>query len=177
MQHTSNPSAASWQPSVEDEVGVLTPYWILVDDELLLRFDHGPIPNGSHHGASTSRRHLPPEYEERATTERLGVADDPGGLFGLTIVRWYPNVQWFDRASFAIAERIRTRMGDRAPRRNPSVLPCRQRAECHATRSGFKHVTVGDPTSARAAQVLDGEAALEPAVAAIVMRRERGTAV
>ncbi|SQD97342.1 LigA protein (fragment) [Parafrankia sp. Ea1.12] len=67
-------------------------------------------------------------------------------------MRWYPTVQWFDGAGFAdllrttsiyrkldhdvreplldaIAERIRTRMGDRAPRRYLSVPRVGQRAE------------------------------------------------
>ena len=72
--------------------------------------------------------------------------------FGPTIVRWYPTVQWFDGEGFAdllrstslyrrlgrdireplldaVAERIRTRMGDRAARRYLSVLRVGQRAE------------------------------------------------
>ena len=76
---------------------------------------------------------------------------DPGGLFGPTIVRWYPTVQWFNGDRFtdllrstsiyrrldpdvreplldAVAERIRTRMGDRAPRRYLSVLRVGQRS-------------------------------------------------
>jgi hypothetical protein len=67
-------------------------------------------------------------------------------------VRWYPTVQWFDGAGFAdllrtnsiyrkltpdvreslldaIAERVRTRMGDRAPRRYLSVLHVLRRTE------------------------------------------------
>jgi SAM-dependent methyltransferase len=75
----------------------------------------------------------------------------PGGWFGPTIVRWYPAVQWFDGAGFAdllrslsmyrrlpgdvreplldaIAERIRTRLGDRVSRRYLSVLRVGQRA-------------------------------------------------
>jgi SAM-dependent methyltransferase len=78
------------------------------------------------------------------------VAEDPGDLFGPPIVRWYPTVQWFDGAGFAdhlrstslyrklepavreplldaIAERIRTRMGDRAPRRYLTVMSLAQR--------------------------------------------------
>ena len=74
-----------------------------------------------------------------------GLVSDPCGLFGPTIVRWYRAVQWFDGDGFAdllrstslycgldndvreplldaIAERIRTRMGDRASRRYLSVL-------------------------------------------------------
>jgi hypothetical protein len=68
-----------------------------------------------------------------------GPVEDPGSLFGPTTVRWYPAVQWFDGNGFAdllrstslyrrldshvreplldaIAERIRTQMGDRAGR-------------------------------------------------------------
>jgi hypothetical protein len=67
-------------------------------------------------------------------------------------VRWYPTVQWLDGEGFAdllrstslyrrldhqvreplleaIAERIRTRMGDRAPRRYLSVLRAGQRVD------------------------------------------------
>jgi SAM-dependent methyltransferase len=89
--------------------------------------------------------HPPLEDDVRATNEGWGQVEDPGGLFGPTIVRWYPTVQWFDGAGFAdllrstsiyrrldpgvreplldaIADRIRTRMGDRAPRRYLSVL-------------------------------------------------------
>jgi SAM-dependent methyltransferase len=96
---------------------------------------------------------IPPfEDEVRATDQGWGVVDDPGGLFGATSVRWYPTVQWFDGDGFAdllrttsiyrklqsdirepllnaIAERIRTRMGDRASRCYLSVLRCAQRAE------------------------------------------------
>jgi hypothetical protein len=82
----------------------------------------------------------------------LGPVEDPAGLFGPTIVRWYPTVQWFDGDGFAdllrstslyrkldpdvreslldaIAERIRTRMNDRISRRYLSVLHVRQCAE------------------------------------------------
>lgn len=96
--------------------------------------------------------HPPAEDEVRATDEGWGLVEDPGGLFGATIVRWYPAVQWFDGDGFAdllrstspyrrldrqireslldaIAERIRTRMGDRAARRYLSVLRVGQRRE------------------------------------------------
>jgi hypothetical protein len=79
------------------------------------------------------------------TDEGWGLVKDPGNLFGPAIVRWYPAVQWFDEDGFAdllrstslyrrldgdvrdplldaIAERIRTQMGDRASRRYLSVL-------------------------------------------------------
>lgn len=92
----------------------------------------------------------PLEDEVRATGEGWGPPNDPGGLFGATIVRWYPMVQWFDGAGFAdhlrstslyrridpdvreplldaIADRIRTRMDDRAARRYLSVLRVGQR--------------------------------------------------
>ncbi len=94
----------------------------------------------------------PREDEVRSTDEGWGLVDDPGGLFGPTIVGWYPTVQWFDGDGFAdllrstslyraldhdvreplldaIAERIRTQMGDRAARRYLSVLRVGQRAD------------------------------------------------
>ncbi len=96
--------------------------------------------------------HPPLEEEVRRTGEGWGLASDPGGLFGPTITRWYTTVQRFDGAGFAdllrsqslyrkldadvreplldaIAERIRTRMDDRAVRRYLSVLRVGQRAE------------------------------------------------
>ncbi|MGA2010452.1 MAG: class I SAM-dependent methyltransferase [Solirubrobacteraceae bacterium] len=96
--------------------------------------------------------HPPLEDEVRVTDEGWGLVDDPGDLFGPTIVRWYPTVQWFDGDGFAdllrttsiyrrldgdvresllgaIAEHIRTRMGDRASRRYLSVLRVGQRRE------------------------------------------------
>ena len=95
--------------------------------------------------------HPPLEEDARATDKGWGLVEDPGGLFGPTIVRWYPAVQWLDGKGFAdllrstslyrrldpdvreplldaVAERIRTRMGDRAPRRYLSVLRIGQRA-------------------------------------------------
>lgn len=94
--------------------------------------------------------HPPTEDDVRTTNEGWGLVTDPGGLFGPTIVRWYPAVQWFNGDGFAdllrsmspyrrldrevreplldaIAERIRTRMGDRAPRRYLTVLRVGQR--------------------------------------------------
>jgi SAM-dependent methyltransferase len=96
--------------------------------------------------------HPPLEDEVQTTDEGWGLAEDPGSLFGPTIVRWYPAVQWFDGDGFAdllrstslyrrldshvrgplldaIAERIRTQMGDRASRRYLSVLRVGRRAE------------------------------------------------
>lgn len=96
--------------------------------------------------------HPPLEDDVRGTDEGWGLVDDPpGGLFGPTIVRWYPAVQWLDGDGFAdllrstslyrrldrdvrepllaaVAERIRTRMGDRVPRRYLSVLRAGRRA-------------------------------------------------
>ena len=95
--------------------------------------------------------HPPTEDEVRMTDTGWGLVEDPGGLFGPTIVRWYPVVQWFDGDGFAdllrstslyrrldrdvreplldaIAERIRTQMGDRAARRYLSVLRAGRRA-------------------------------------------------
>src|SRR5215468_5569764 len=45
--------------------------------------------------------HPPLEDDVRATDEGWGLVDDPGGLFGPTIVRWYPTVQWFNGDGFA----------------------------------------------------------------------------
>ncbi len=96
--------------------------------------------------------HPPLEEEVRMTGEGWGLVEDPGGLFGPTIVRWYPTVQWFDGAGFAdllrttslyrplgsdvreplldaIAERVRTQLGDRVARRYLSVLRVGPRAE------------------------------------------------
>jgi SAM-dependent methyltransferase len=95
--------------------------------------------------------HPPLEDEVHSTDDGWGLVEDPAGLFSPAIVRWYPTVQWFDATGFAdllrstslyrgldrdvreplldaIAERIRTRMGDRASRRYLSVLRARQRA-------------------------------------------------
>lgn len=96
--------------------------------------------------------HPPLEDEVRSTGEGWGPPNDRGDRFGATIVRWYPTVQWFDGHGFAdllrstslyrgldqdvreplleaIAERIRTRMGNRVPRRYLSVLRVGRRAE------------------------------------------------
>ncbi len=94
-----------------------------------------------------------PPFEDEVRQTDQGWGDhDPGGLFGPAIVRWYPSVQWFDGNGFAdllrttslyrrldgevrepllnaIAERIRTRMGDRVSRRYLSVLHVGPRAE------------------------------------------------
>jgi SAM-dependent methyltransferase len=93
----------------------------------------------------------PLEEEVRATDQGWGPPHGPSNLFGPTIVRWYPAVQWFDGEGFAdllrttsiyrklepeireplldaIADRIRTRMGDRACRRYLGVLRVGQRA-------------------------------------------------
>jgi SAM-dependent methyltransferase len=89
--------------------------------------------------------HPPLEDDVRMTDEGWGLVEDPGELFGPTIVRWYPTVQSFNGETFAdllrstsvyrkldpgvreplldaIGGRIRTRMGDQAVRRYLSVL-------------------------------------------------------
>jgi hypothetical protein len=94
--------------------------------------------------------HPPLEDEVRATNEGWGLVEDPGALFSPTKVRWYPTEQSLDGEGFAdllrttslyrsldpevreplleaIAERIRTRMGNRAIRRYLSVLRFGQR--------------------------------------------------
>ena len=95
--------------------------------------------------------HPPLEDEVRATGVGWGPPnEDAAGLFGPTIVRWCPTVQWLDGEGFAdllrsmslyrrldhdvreplleaIADRIRTRMDDWAARRYLSVLRVGQR--------------------------------------------------
>ena len=89
--------------------------------------------------------HPPTEEEVRQTDKGWGLVADPGSLFGPASVRWYPTVQWLDGTGFAdllrstslyrrldpavreplldaVAQRIRTQMGDRASRRYLSVL-------------------------------------------------------
>jgi hypothetical protein len=96
--------------------------------------------------------HPPLEDEVWTTNEGWGQVTDPGELFGPTTVRWYPMVQWFDGQGFAdllrttsiyrkldsdvreplleaLAERIRTEMGDRVPRRYLAVLRAGQRTQ------------------------------------------------
>ena len=95
----------------------------------------------------------PLEVEVRANTEGWGPPnEDRDGLFEPTVVRWYPLLQWFDGAGFAdllrsqslyrkldadvreplldaIADRIRSRLGDRAPRRYLSMLRAGRRRD------------------------------------------------
>jgi SAM-dependent methyltransferase len=94
--------------------------------------------------------HPPLEDDVRAADVGWGPVEDPGALFTRPVVRWYPTVQWFDGAGFAdllrstslyrrldpdvreplldaVAERIRTRMNDRAARRYLSALRVGQR--------------------------------------------------
>jgi SAM-dependent methyltransferase len=96
-------------------------------------------------------RHPPLEDEVRATSDGWGPPnDDRDGLFGPTVVRWYPTEQHFDGAGFAnllrtlsvyrqldaslreplldaIAQRIRTDLGDHATRHYLTVLRAGQR--------------------------------------------------
>ena len=95
----------------------------------------------------------PLEDEVRTTSHGWGPPnEDSDGLFGPTIVRWYPTVQHFDGAGFAdllrtlspyrrldpsvreplvdaIAQRIRTDLGDHATRRYLTVLRVGQRKD------------------------------------------------
>lgn len=95
--------------------------------------------------------HPPLEDDVSTADEGWGPVDGRGGLFGPPIVRRYPTVQWFDGDGFAdllrstslyrrldrdvrdplldaIAERIRTQMGDRVARRYLTVLNVGKRA-------------------------------------------------
>jgi SAM-dependent methyltransferase len=94
--------------------------------------------------------HPPLEDDVRATKYVWGPDLDSGDLFGPTITRWYSTVQWFDGNGLAdllrttsiyrrlapnvreplleaIAERIRTRLGDHIARRYLSVMRIGQR--------------------------------------------------
>jgi SAM-dependent methyltransferase len=95
--------------------------------------------------------HPPLAEEVRATSQGWGPPnEDREGLFGSTVVRWYPTVQRFDGAGFAdllrtlspyrrlhpavrealldaIADRIRVHLGDEATRRYLGVLRVGQR--------------------------------------------------
>ena len=96
--------------------------------------------------------HPPLPDQVRATDTGWGAVADPGDLFGPPVVRWYPTVQWFDGAGFAdllrtqslyrrlapdvreplldaVADRIRTRLGDRAARHHLTVLRIGRRAD------------------------------------------------
>ena len=96
--------------------------------------------------------HPPTEAEVRHTDSGWGLVEDPGDLFGPTVVRWYPFAQWFDGAGFAdllrstslyralpadvrdtllaaIADHIRVRMGDRAVRRYLGVVRAGRRTD------------------------------------------------
>lgn len=95
--------------------------------------------------------HPPLEDEVRANNAGWGTVSDPGDLFDTATAHWFPTVQWFDAAGFtdllrttslyrdlaadvreplldAVAERIRTRLGDRVARRYLTVLRIGQRA-------------------------------------------------
>jgi SAM-dependent methyltransferase len=96
--------------------------------------------------------HPPLEEEVRRTGKGWGSVSDPDGLFEPPAARWYPTVQVFDGAGFvdllrstslyrkldhdvreplldAVAERIRTHMGDRALRRYLSVMRVGRRVD------------------------------------------------
>ncbi len=96
--------------------------------------------------------HPPLEDDVRATDGGWGPPVEPTDRFGPTTVRWYPTVQWFDGDGFtdhlrstsqyralgpevreplldAIAQRIRTRLGDRVARRYLSVLRVGRRTD------------------------------------------------
>ena len=105
--------------------------------------------------------HPPWEAEARTTGAGWGEVADPGAGFTPPIVCWYPTVQWLDGAGLAdllrtnspyrrlapdvrepllaaVAERIRTRLGDRVPRRYLSVLRVGQRTDVKPTGSSAR---------------------------------------
>lgn len=97
--------------------------------------------------------HPPTEAEVRSTSSGWGPPnEDTEGFFGPTTVRWYPAVQWFDGAGIAdhlrslspyrrldadvreplldaIADRVRTRLGDRIGRHHLSLLRAGRRRD------------------------------------------------
>jgi len=97
--------------------------------------------------------HPPTEAEVRATSTGWGPGnEDTEGFFGPTTVRWYPTVQWLDGAAIAdllrshspyrrldrdvreplldaVAERVRTRIGDRIGRHYLALLRAGQRMD------------------------------------------------
>lgn len=125
--------------------------WLSVGRESRRCMPRPPISTSGSAGAILIGVVPPLEEDVRGTDWGWGLVDGPGGLFGPTIVRWYPTVQWFTGDGFAdhlrslslyrkldravreplldaVAERIRTRMGDRASRRYLSVLRMGRRA-------------------------------------------------
>lgn len=133
--------------------------WIALLGHVVIRHPSEPEVYGEtadlHERASPANpnwSHPPLENDVRATDTGWGRVADPGPLFGPVIVRWYPAVQWFDGAGFAdhlrslslyrvldddvreplldaVAERIRTPLGNRMSRRYLSVLRVGQRTE------------------------------------------------
>ncbi len=94
--------------------------------------------------------HPPLEAEVRGTNAGWGPNTDPLGLFGETIVSWYPTEQWFDGTGLAdflrtnsmyrcldssvreplldaVAARVRTHLDDRVCRRYLAVMRIGQR--------------------------------------------------
>ena len=61
--------------------------------------------------------HPPLEDDVRTTDEGWGLVDDPGGLFGPTIVRWYPTVQWFDGRRLRRSPSLDVAVPEARPRR------------------------------------------------------------
>ena len=154
-------AASSWH-WVEPSVGwrrahdVLRPGgWLAVLGHVVVRRPGEPEVYAStadlherHAAGDPAWRNPPLEADVRTTGTGWGPPHDAGassGLFGPTIVRWYPTVQWFDGRGLAdllrstsqyrrlepdvreplldaVAERIRTHMGDRVARRYLSVL-------------------------------------------------------
>ena len=91
-------------------------------------------------------------HPPREDDVEVATLDAPAGLFGPAVIRSYPTVQWFDGAGFAdhlrslslyrtlpaeireplaaaVADRIRTRLGDRAARRYLTTLRLARRAD------------------------------------------------
>ena len=80
--------------------------------------------------------HPPLEDEVRTTGEGWGEVEDPGGLFGPAIVRWYPAVQWFDGAGFAELEGLFKSYGANGQGRRRKYLHDDQEAAPYGQKPG-----------------------------------------
>jgi len=83
--------------------------------------------------------HPPLEDDVHTTDEGRGLVDDPGGLFGPTIVRWYPTVQWFNGEGFA--DLLRSTSLYRKLDRDVREAPARRNRRAHPHADGRPSIT------------------------------------
>ena len=100
--------------------------------------------------------HPPLEDEVRATDEGWGLVEDPGALFGPTVVRWYPIVQWTDGAGFADLLRTTSLCRRLEPEVREPLLRLSQRGSEMRWASGCPAATWGFSGAARAPTDLAG---------------------